>query len=44
MTDKNCGNCKWWQEEVCCNGYSEQVADFTSKDFLCDYHEFKESE
>ncbi len=43
-TEKNCGNCKWWAgNEVCCNGDSDKVADFTDKDFLCDCHEFKEN-
>lgn len=42
-TKRNCGNCKWWADnEVCVNGDSEQVADFTGKDFSCDFHEFKE--
>lgn len=44
MTNKNCENCKWWADnEVCVNGDSEQVADFTDKDFSCDCHEFKEN-
>ena len=42
MDDKNCGNCKWWADnEVCVNGDSDQVADFTDKDFQCDCHEFR---
>lgn len=45
MDDKNCGNCKYWVDnEVCVNADSENVADFTDKDFQCDCHEFKESE
>lgn len=46
MDSKNCGNCKWWAkfEGVCCNRGSDQVADFTEKDFSCDCHEFKENE
>ncbi len=44
-TKRNCGNCKWWADnEVCVNGDSEQVADFTSKEFSCDCHKFKENE
>lgn len=40
----NCGNCKWWADnEVCVNGDSDQVADFTRKDFYCGFHEFKEA-
>lgn len=43
-TKRNCGNCKWWADnEVCCNGDSVQVGNFTSKDFLCNCHEFKEN-
>lgn len=43
-TKRNCGNCKWRADnEVCVNGNSEQVADFTSKNFSCDCHEFKEN-
>lgn len=35
---RNCGNCKWWADnEVCCNGDSMEVADFTDKDFVCDF-------
>lgn len=42
-TKRNCGNCKWWAyNDVCVNGNSEQVADFTDKDFSCDCYEFKE--
>lgn len=42
-TKRNCGNCKWWADnEVCVNGDSEQVADFTNKGFCCNCHEFKE--
>lgn len=42
-TKRNCGNCKWWADnEVCINGESDQVSDFTDKDFSCDCHEFKE--
>lgn len=38
-----CENCKWWADnEVCVNGDSEQVADFTDKDFSCSHHEYKE--
>lgn len=44
-TKRNCGNCKWLEDNgVCVNGDSEQVADFTSEDFCCDCHEFKENE
>ena len=44
MADKNCGNCKWWVDnKVCVNRDSEQVTDFTSEDFWCDFHEFKEN-
>lgn len=40
---RNCGNCKWRANNaVCVNGDSEQVADFTSREFCCDCHEFKE--
>lgn len=42
-TKRNCGNCKWADSEVCCNGDSVQVGNFTSKDFLCNFHEFKEN-
>lgn len=42
-TKRNCGNCEWWADnEVCVNGDSEQVADFTDKDFSCPHHEYKE--
>lgn len=42
-TKRNCGNCKWWADnEVCINGESDQVADFTDKYFPCGCHEFKE--
>lgn len=42
-TKRNCGNCKWQADnEVCINGDSEQVADFTGKDFLCLHHEYDE--
>lgn len=42
-TKRSCGNCKWWADnEVCVNGDSERVADFTDKDFSCNCHEFKE--
>lgn len=34
VAKRNCGNCKWWVDnEVCVNGDSEQVADFTDKEF-----------
>ena len=26
--DRRCMNCKWYYEEVCCNGDSEHRADF----------------
>lgn len=39
-----CETCSYWHDEVCCNANSEQVADFTDKDFSCDCHEFKENE
>lgn len=43
VAKRSCGNCKWWADnEVCVNGNSEQVADFTSEDFYCECHEFKE--
>lgn len=42
-TKRNCGNCKWRADnEVCVNGESDQVADFTNEDFSCNCHEFKE--
>lgn len=42
-TKRNCGNCKWWADnEVCVNGDSDKVADFTDKEFSCRCHEFKE--
>lgn len=42
-TKRNCGNCKWWADnEVCCNGDSTEVANFTDRDFYCECHEFKE--
>lgn len=42
-TKRNCGNCKWWEDnEVCVCDKSDEVADFTDKDFSCDFHEFKE--
>lgn len=38
-----CGNCKWWADnDVCVNGDSSKVADFTDRDFCCECHEFKE--
>lgn len=44
-TKRNCGNCKWWEDnEVCCNSDSEQRADFTDKDFVCDFWRDKERE
>lgn len=40
---RNCVNCKWWADnEVCVCDKSSEVADFTSEDFSCDCHEFKE--
>lgn len=43
-TKRNCGNCKWWADnEVCVNGDSDEVGNFTDKDFSCDCHEFKEN-
>lgn len=42
-TKRNCGNCKWWADnEVCVNGDSDEVGNFTDKDFSCGCHEFKE--
>lgn len=43
MDKRNCGNCKWWEEfnGVCFNGESDNVADYTEKDFLCDCHEMR---
>lgn len=29
-------NCKWYYEEVCCNGDSEHRADFRLKDETCE--------
>lgn len=40
VTKRNCGNCKWWADnEVCVNGDSEQVANFTDRDFSCKFYE-----
>lgn len=43
-TERNCGNCKWWADnEVCVNGDSSEVADFTDRDFVCPQHTPKEN-
>lgn len=35
-----CENCKYWADnEICVNGYSEQVANFTDRDFSCKFYE-----
>lgn len=37
MEEKSCDNCAWhdvWSW-VCCNGYSENVADFTDPEKCC---------
>lgn len=40
-TNRNCGNCKWWADnEVCVNGESEEVADFTDREHLCKNHKY----
>lgn len=45
VTKRNCGNCKWWADnEVCVNVDSDQVGDFTNKDFSCLHHEYTEKE
>ena len=49
-TDENCGNCKWHGYEdidqgyVCCNKYSDRVADWTENDDWCDLWEGKGNE
>lgn len=44
-TKRNCGNCKWWENnEVCVNGDSDEVGNFTDKDFSCPHHEYAEKE
>lgn len=38
-------NCKWWEDnEVCVCDKSDEVADFTEKDFYCSHHEYAEKE
>ena len=32
----SCGNCKWWQDEVCVNGDSEHRADFRLSEETCE--------
>ena len=34
--DRRCLNCKWYYEDVCCNGDSEHRADFRLKDETCE--------
>ncbi len=39
MTDKRsntCKTCRWYYEEVCCNGDSEHRADFRLEDETCE--------
>lgn len=44
-TKRNCSNCKWWADnEVCVNGDSDEVGNFTDKDFSCPHHEYAEKE
>lgn len=44
-TKRNCGNCKWWAENgVCVCDKSDEVANFTGKDFSCPHHEYTEKE
>ena len=33
--DRRCVNCKWYYEEVCCNGDSEHRADFMDVESRC---------
>lgn len=35
MGNRNCGNCKYGLDEVCCNADSDEVADFTDRGFCC---------
>lgn len=34
--DRRCMNCKWYYEEVCCNGDSEHRADFMDAEIRCE--------
>lgn len=33
---ENCGTCKWYSDEVCCNGESRFRADFRSEYQTCE--------
>ncbi|MCM1327299.1 MAG: hypothetical protein NC094_11945 [Bacteroidales bacterium] len=43
MGKNNCGNCKYYVEfeGVCCCADSDEVANFTDRDFVCKRHEAK---
>lgn len=38
---KSCGTCKWYEDEVCCNGDSKFRADFRSEYQVCEKWEGK---
>lgn len=40
--ERNCGNCSYWYDEVCCNANSNEVANFTDKNFCCELHRYVE--
>lgn len=40
--DRRCMNCKWYYEEICCNGDSEHRADFMDAESGCE--EWEENE
>lgn len=42
--EKLCCTCKWYADDVCCNGDSENCADFTEPDSFCEGWEGKTQE
>lgn len=41
--DRRCVNCKWYYEDVCCNGDSEHRANFRLEDETCEEWEAKKN-
>lgn len=49
MSRECCGTCKWHKQDetfeedyMCCNGFSDYLADFTDYDHCCDEYEERE--
>lgn len=42
MDKRKCENCWYWEKfnGVCCCAGSDEVADFTDREFVCKFHKF----